>query len=124
MHNVTATVVMALGGKNLSNTLNFYEVRKLATAISEMTEAGQVRIVVDWSEVEWINPLAIGLLLARRHALIHAGGELKFSGMNQTVNKVFSSFGVAHLFESYATLEDAIESFDEEWEVRDGCSIM
>lgn len=116
MQNATATVVLALGGKNLSATLNFHETRKLAAAISELTEAGQVRVIVDWDQVEWINPLAIGILLARRHALVNAGGELKFSRMRPEVRTVFSNFRVAEFFESYTTLEDAIESFHEEWQ--------
>ena len=109
MQNATATVVMAEG------VIGFHEAKQIALTIATLTEQDQRKIVVDWLAADWINPLAIGLLLARRHALISQSGELKFSRMNPTVRKVFLKFEVDELFENYATLEDAIQSFDEEW---------
>jgi len=79
----------------------------------------QLRVIIDWTKAAWIDPMAIGLLLARRHALLQKSGELKFARMRPEVRTVFSRFRMTEFFESYATLEDAIASFDEEW-IQDG----
>lgn len=109
MQNAT-TIVVAEGA------LNIHETKIIASAIAALIAQDQVRIIVDWTKADGINPLAIGLLLAQRHALLQKSGELKFCRMRPEVRRVFSNFHVADLFESYATLEDAIESFDEEWD--------
>lgn len=108
MQNAT-TIVCAEGA------LDIHETKIIAGAIAALIEQDQVRIIVDWTKAEGINPLAIGLLLAQRHALLQKSGELKFCRMRPEIRRVFSSFHVAEFFESYATLEDAIESFDDEW---------
>lgn len=104
-----AAVVMAEG------YLEMHETKKIAATIGALIENNQGKIVVDWQDVEWINPLAIGLLLHKRSTLVDRGGELKFCRMQKNVRKIFSDFGVEEFFENYQTLEDAIESFDQEW---------
>lgn len=104
--------------------LDIHGIKIIASAIAALIEQDQVRIIVDWTKAEAINPLAIGLLLAQRHALLQKSGELKFCRMRPEIRRVFSKFGVADLFESYATLEHAIESFDEDWESGDECRAM
>ena len=115
MQNAT-TIVVAEGA------LNIHETRIIATAIAALLEQDQVRIIVDWTKAEGINPLAIGLLLAQRHAALQKSGELKFCRMRPEIRRIFSNFRVAEFFEFYATLEDAIESFDEEWNREGGDS--
>lgn len=110
MQNVTATVIVAEGA------VDIYQAKIIVAAVDALIAQRQVLVIVDWSEAQWINPLAIGLLLARRHALLHAGGEIKFCRMAQAVKEIFFKFGVAEFFENYDTLEAAIESFDEQWE--------
>ncbi len=117
MQNLNATVVMAQG------ILTFDDVKQIARTIATLDAQEQRRIVVDWLDVQWINPLAIGLLLARRHALVNQSGELKFSRMRREVRDLFCKYQLDELFENYATLEDAIQSFDEEW-ASDGETIV
>lgn len=108
MQNAT-TVVMAEGA------LGFPEVKIIAAAIGALIEQGRVRIIVDWTKAEWIDPLAIGLLLDRRHKLMQKNGELKFCRMTEEIRAIFCKFRVDKFFEIYATLEDALSSFDDDW---------
>jgi len=112
MQNAT-TIVCAEGA------LDIHATRLIASAIAALIEQNQLQIIVDWTRAEGINPLAIGLLLAQRHNLLQKSGELKFCRMRPEIRAVFCNFHVAEFFESYATLEDAIESFDEEWQSND-----
>ena len=108
MQNATTVIVV-------EGALNIHETKIISAAIAALSAQDQVNIVIDWTKAEAINPLAIGLLLGQRHALLQKSGELKFCRMRREIRQVFFKFGVDELFESYATLEDAIESFDEEW---------
>lgn len=99
--------------------LDMHQVKIIAAAISAMAARGQGQIILDWAAVEGINPLAIGLLLDRRHAALNSGGALKFCRMTAAVRKIFLRFKVEEFFECYETLEDAIESFNREWEPRE-----
>ena len=112
------TIIVAEGA------LDIHETKIIAAAIAALIERDQVQIIVDWTKAEGINPLAIGLLLAQRHDLLQKSGELKFCRMRPEIRRVFFDFHVAEFFESYATLEDAIESFDEEWDQESmGCEV-
>jgi anti-sigma B factor antagonist len=102
--------------------LDFRETREIAQVIGALAELGQNKIVLDWSETDFINPLAIGILIDRRHTLINQQGELKFSRMNSFVRGIFWKYGLDDLFENYSSLEDAIVSFDEEWSSENGNS--
>lgn len=85
-------------------------------AIEAMISAGRTKIVLDFKGVDSINYLSIGILVERLRLLRTAGGDLKLSGMNRYIKQVFALTGFDHWFEDYAKLEDAIESFLEEWE--------
>ena len=99
-----------------SGDLGFRETREIAKAIGALAEQGQNKVVIDWSEADFIEPFAIAILIDRRFLLLNQSGELKFSGMNPFVRQIFSKYGVDELFENYASLEDALRSFDEEWD--------
>lgn len=105
----TPTIIMAKADLDIAET------RKIARAIDALIAQKQNKIVLECSRADWIDPLALGMLMARHHALTHAGGELKFARTNQVIRRIFRKFGVDELFEDYKSLEDAIISFDEEW---------
>lgn len=114
MQNAMATVIMAEGA------IDIHAAKIISAAIAALSAQEQVNIVIDWSKAEAINPLAIGLLLAQRRALLQKSGELKFCRMRPEVRSIFCSFGVAEFFEGYATLEDAVESFEQGWQQDEG----
>ena len=95
------------------------EMGKICAAIGELADKRQSRIVVDWTEVESIDLWAIGVLLSRTHALRHLSGEIKFVRMSSPVRKIFLSYRIDDLYENYATLEEAIKSFEPDWEMID-----
>ena len=96
--------------------LDVHETRKIARAIDALIEQRQNKIVIECSGADWIDPLALGMLMACHHALVSAGGELKFARTNKMIRGIFWKFGVDELFEDYERLEDALLSFDEEWD--------
>lgn len=118
MQSVAATVILAEGA------IDIHAARVIEGAIEALITSEQVKIVLDWEKAEGINPLAIGALLSAQSALLHKSGELKFCRMTPAIRRVFFKFGVDPLFENYATLEDAVASFDEEWASGNECRAM
>jgi anti-anti-sigma regulatory factor len=55
-------------------------------------------------------------LLERLKVLRNLNGDLKLAGMTPYVRDIFKVVGMDQFFEDYTTLEDAIDSFDDDWE--------
>jgi hypothetical protein len=49
--------------------------------------------------------------------LRNLNGDLKLAGMNSYLLDIFRVVGMDRVFEQYGSLEEAIESFDDDWEV-------
>jgi anti-anti-sigma regulatory factor len=43
-------------------------------------------------------------------------GDLKLAGMSPFLRDIFRVVGMDRFFEDYTNLEDAIESFDDDWD--------
>lgn len=104
------TVITAKGD------LDWRETREIVKAIDEIAQQGERRFVIEWSQADYINPLAIGVLLKKHRELAEAKGVIKFAEMNSFVREIFSTYRVDDLVESYTTIREAILSFDEEWD--------
>lgn len=94
--------------------LDFREVRDIARVIRALADRGQKKILIDWSEADIVNPIALGPLLKAQIDLADDGGVIKLARMNRIVRGAFWK-SADNMFESYATLEDALLSFDDEW---------
>ena len=68
--------------------------------------------------MDHINYLSIGVLLERLKLLRNLNGDLKLAGMSPFLRDIFKVVGMDRFFEDYTSLEDAIESFDDDWEGR------
>ena len=74
------------------------------------------QVVLNLKSVDHINYLSIGVLLERLKLLRNLNGDLKLAGMSPFLRDIFKVVGMDRFFEDYTSLEDAIESFDDDWE--------
>lgn len=94
---------------------------KIAVAIGNLAANEHPAIIIDWAAVDFINPLAIGILLERKAAIERAGGSLSFARMSRFLRTIFWKYGMDEIFEIYSSIEDAIASLEEEWS--DGATV-
>jgi anti-sigma B factor antagonist len=81
----------------------------LKWALSDALGSGAVQLVVDLSEVTFIDSTALGVLVgARRH--LRPGARMAIAGMAPTVLNIFELTGLDSTFEMFATVEEALAS--------------
>lgn len=68
------------------------------------------RLIVDLSEVPMMDSVAIGALVRAFVSCHKSGRKLALVGMNHRVQNVLHITGIAPLFDSYATVEQAEEA--------------
>lgn len=108
---IDAAVVIAPSGD-----IDFREMTKIKKIICEDLLRDQPRFVLCLKKVEFVNYLAIGVLAAGLKTIRNCNGDLKLAEMDPLVREIFTHVGMDQLFEIYATVGEAIEAFDEEWE--------
>jgi anti-sigma B factor antagonist len=101
---------------DVAGDIDLREMVRIKGLIGSFIEKEQLKVVLNLKAVDHINYLSIGVLLERLNVLRNLNGDLKLSGMNPYLKDIFRVVGMDGIFEYYKSLEDAIESFDEDWE--------
>jgi anti-sigma B factor antagonist len=96
--------------------IDFREMIRIKDMIGGLIEKDRTKVVLNLRSVDHINYLSIGLLLERLKLLRNLNGDLKLSGMSPFLRDIFKVVGMDRFFEEYTSLEDAIESFEDDWE--------
>jgi anti-sigma B factor antagonist len=101
---------------DLSGDIDFREMIRIRGVIGSLIQREQTKVVLNLKAVDHINYLSIGVLVEQVRALRNLNGDLKLAGMNPYLRNIFRVVGMDEYFEDYQSLEDAIESFDDDWD--------
>ena len=101
---------------DVAGDIDFREMIRIKDAIGSLMEKDRIKVVLNLRSVDHINYLSIGVLVERLKALRNLNGDLKLAGMSPFLRDIFRVVGMDRFFEDYTSLEDAIESFDDDWE--------
>jgi len=74
-----------------------------------LTESKQV--VLNLANVNYIDSSGVGTLVGLHMTVASAGGQLKLAGLTGRVRDVLAITKLGTVFETYATAEEAAESF-------------
>ena len=75
--------------------------------ITSRIDAGERRIVIDLSQVSFIDSTAIGVLIAAIRRLEAAGGSLSLACANDDVRGIFEAVGLENVVPLHLDTEDA-----------------
>jgi anti-anti-sigma factor len=79
--------------------------------LDDLAGDGQIRMVVDFTSLNYISSAGLRVLLATAKKLKGLGGQLRMFGLNDTVHEVFEISGFSTIFSVFATEEEALEGF-------------
>lgn len=99
---VRQTTVIAVAGE-----LDLSTAPRLKWALEDVEADGERHLVVDLSEVGFIDSTALGVLVGAQRAL-HPGMRLAVVCANETVRRIFELTGLDGVFEIVSTLHDAL----------------
>jgi anti-sigma B factor antagonist len=85
----------------------------LDNALKAALEAGEKKIVVDLSELDYISSAGLGVFISHIDEFKLQNVELALFGINETVKQVFDILGLEKLLTIVADKEAAISSFNE-----------
>ena len=109
-------VIQDISVIDVSGDIDFREMIRIKWVIGALIDKERTRVVLNLKAVDHINYLSIGVLVEQLRILRNSNGDLKLSGMSPYLRSIFRAVGMDQFFEQYTSLEDAIESFDEEWD--------
>lgn len=79
--------------------------------LDALADGGQVKLVVDFTTLNYISSAGLRVLLATAKKLKGLGGQLRMFGLNETVQEVFEISGFSTIFSVFATESEALEGF-------------
>jgi anti-sigma B factor antagonist len=83
----------------------------LRSTIRDLIESGRTRIVLNFSQVDWIDSAGVGELAGAYLPVKSKGAELKFLNPTKKVHRVLQVTQLDKVFEVYSDEEMAIRSF-------------
>lgn len=77
----------------------------------ELTREGRFKVVVDCSQLKFINSAAIVKLLAFHQEALERGGDLKFANVSTRVQDILELARLDRIFSWHTSVEEAITAF-------------
>jgi anti-sigma B factor antagonist len=82
----------------------------LGRAIDALIAAGRFKIVIDLSEVTYIDSAGVGMMVAEQKAVQRHGGSIKLAGVTARSHHLFAMLKLKIVFEIFDNAESAARS--------------
>ncbi len=79
--------------------------------LDELVEGGTTKILVNFTDLEYISSAGLRVLLVIGKRLGSAGGKLRLCNLNETVFEVFEISGFSTIFSVFKDQAEALDSF-------------
>lgn len=100
-------VILEFSGKVMGGP----DFEKVRGATSELVKDGVKKLLIDLSDVPWMNSSGVGILISAYQSMRNAGAQVKFLNINERVKSILMVTKLLTVFESYYNREDALASF-------------
>ena len=87
-----------------------YTANSIETALRDQIAKGTKKIIVDFSQTEYIASAGLRVLLSAAKSLHNSGGQIVLFSMKPHVYEVFEISGFTQIFKIYASQQEAVES--------------
>lgn len=83
----------------------------LKTKVMESMDAGETKVVVDFTNTGYIDSSGLGVLVSLAKKIREAGGDLVLAGLNEDLRTLFELTKLDTLFAIKESAEEAISGF-------------
>jgi anti-sigma B factor antagonist len=83
----------------------------LENEFNKLIEKKQFKVVVNFSELNYISSAGLGVFMAYVETMREQSGDIKFSNLRDDVYSIFDLLGFPVLYEFYKEEKDAIKKF-------------
>jgi anti-sigma B factor antagonist len=82
--------------------------REFKKIISRLMEMGNLRIVLDMAQVNFVDSSGMGTLIGTLRGIVKEGGEMRIAGLTPEVHTIFELTRLHRIFDIYETTEAAM----------------
>jgi anti-sigma B factor antagonist len=82
----------------------------LKAHLKRLVEGGHIRLVVDLTDVPFIDSSGLAALVSAFKAAREAGGTIKLAGLNEQTRTIFTLTRLDRVFELYSDAEAALDT--------------
>ena len=79
--------------------------------IDQIVADGQIRLVMDFNEVNYLNSMGLGVVMAILRKVKKSKGDLKLLNLSPSVKELFELTHLTKVFEIFETEDAAVKSF-------------
>ena len=101
-------VISIEGEVNILNNNDFKNI------FTEAFNAGQYKLIVNFSLANYIDSSAISVIISSRNTIVSKGGNIAFCSLPPTIEKVFGIIGFKGVVKFYRNLDEAVSQFENE----------
>jgi len=92
-------------------TLSGEEEARLLRAIRQLETAGSRQVLLNLSEVSYVDRTGIGEIVGAYTRVVRKGGMLKLCGLSGRTQELLDTTNIGSVIESFANEAEALESF-------------
>jgi anti-sigma B factor antagonist len=98
---------------DVSGRLTSFEIGALRESISRLLKQGRKNIVLNLSELQYLDSSGIGELARAYVSVVKESGQMKVVGLSRKVEEILKITQLYQVFPEFPTEEEALESFPE-----------
>ena len=87
------------------------ETVELRQAVAGFVEREYSKLLIDLSNVTYVNSTAIGVLVSAHTSYTRKGWHIKLCGMNKNITNIFVITKLTLVFDVYDTRDEAVKTF-------------
>lgn len=100
-------VVIELSGKVMGGPV----AKTFRSDLDELIDEGKKNVVVDLSNVKFMNSSGLGILTGGLKKMKEAGGDLKICGATDKIESLLMVSQLTKIFDEYDTLDEALAAY-------------
>ena len=100
-------VVIELKG----NVMGGPEAAELNDLLHKLLEEGKKNIIIDLSDVKFMNSSGLGMLISGYTTIKNGGGNLKLANATDKIQSLLVITKLITIFENYDSVDEAVNSF-------------
>lgn len=86
-------------------------VKDLKNKVNDLIQRGQVNLVFDMADVNFMDSSGLGGMVAALRAVGQAGGDIKIAGLQPRVRALFELTRLHQVFQIFQDVDAAVQSF-------------
>lgn len=87
------------------------ETDDLKFAIREIANNGNLKLIIDLGDVDYLNSTALGVLISAHANYKKREGEIKLTRLNKNLENLFVITKLSLIFDCFGSQQEAIDSF-------------